>query len=705
MTNYGNVNRSRFFVVFMVVILSVALSLSGCSGGGGGGNSSGVTISGTVSAPGGAIAFNQSTGLKSMLAWLFVSDAIAQANAMAPIPNVTVNLVQIDNSGNQVAILATATTDSSGNYTLTAPAGFTPATAYLVVVGSNITLSSFVTSTTVNIDPYTQTTVALITGAVSQAGASLSSVSLADVAAVQEIVVQNMANVPTNLTASQLVSALQSVIQNDIGSNNIVESIVSSGTITGTVTDSSDVPLAGIHILIRTFGNQVNQALVCTDNSGNYTISVPAGDYIIGAINTTSTSTAASQWWTSTGGTVGMWGAGKVTVVGTTPVNRNFKLGNGGRISGTITGGLSNAPLVGIVATLCDFASMQTLTWVITSTDGTYRFNVPSGNYFISFRNFTLVQPYASGTYNSTIPGGGINATLADKITITAGGAVTANINLMDGGKIEGTVTDPLADVVAGIPVRFHDFTGAFSEGVFTGADGKYRIWLQPNPLYTIYTRGQKANVSVSASTPVTQNFSAPMSEITASVKDADGKPVSMTLAQLFSASNSFLGYIFTNGEGGITHYATPGSSVKLVIAVTDGQMVGSQVYNGQMNFPTNGTSIVVPSPVGSINDLGTITLTAGAVLSGAVTNASQGNPPRANSMVQVRYGGTTSDYSLHTMRTMIDGSYTISLPAGSTVARLCAFDWNYIPGNPVACTDNIVIGASGTTTTANLQY
>jgi hypothetical protein len=708
MQNYGNVNRSRVSVVLMVVILSAALLLSGCSSGGGtgSGSNSGVMISGKVSAPGGAIAFKKATGWKSMLARMLSSDAIAQTNAIAPIPYITVNLVQLDDSGNQVAILKTTTTDSSGNYTLTAPPSFIPATTYLVVIGSNITLSSFVTSTTANIDPYTQTTVALITGAVNTAGASLSNVSSSDVAAVQEIVVQNMANVPTNLTADQMVNALQRVIQNNIENNNIVTSIVSSGAITGKVTDSNNAPLAGIKIVVRTFGKQLTQAFLRTDDSGNYTISVPPGDYVIGAINDTTTSAAASQWWTNAGGTISVWGGGKVTV-DTTPVNINFKLGNGGRISGTVTGGLSNTPLVGIKVFLSDFDSGLPLIWATTLTDGTYSLNVPPGsNYYINFTNYMIAQPYASGNYNSTIPGGGVDNTQAEKITITAGGTVTASINLMDGGLIQGTVTDPITGVAAGLTVKFVDFVGAYAQGFSTGADGTYSIWLQPSPSpYYIYTRGQKASVTVNAGTTVTQDFNAPMSKITASIQDSGGNHVSNVMIALFSTSSpyTFLGWDATDGNGNIIQYATPGSTVYLVSAVTAGQMLGSQAYNGALNYPTNGTKIAVPA------DLGTISLPAGSVLRGKVVSALDSSVPLANSIVSVQYGtGTGGPYQLYAIRTKIDGSYSIGLPAGSTVRFLVALPWNY-PGGLVTSssyTQYLPIGAAGTTTTApTLSY
>ncbi len=691
MVNYINENRIKYFVVLMALIFSVASLLPACRED---------KISGTVSAPGGVIDCKNNK-----------CEDIARANSMAPVPHTRVKLVRIDDSGNEIDILGITNADSTGKYTLKVPVNFKPSANYLVVAGSKITLSAFVTGTTVDINPYTQTTVALITGVISAAGSTLSKVSYSYVAAVQEIVVQNIGNVPMNLTATQLVIALKAVIQNNVDSNNIISSILGSGTITGLVTDSNDTPLPGIKIMVRTFGNQVTQAFVRTDTSGNYTISVPAGDYVVCAINDTTQSYAASQWWTSSGGSIGMRGAGKITVDSSTPIAVNFKLDNGGRISGTVTGGSSNTLLDGIVVTLRDFDSQITLVWAITSPDGTYSLNVSPGDYTISFRNGTISQPYASGDFNSAIPGGSINTYQAEKITVTVGGSIPASINLTDGGLIQGKVSDAPenGNVVAGISVKVNDYTGAFAHSLSTGADGTYNLWLQPNlNPYIIYSRGQMAYVVVSLGSTVTQDFSATMSEITTSIKDASGNPVSMAFVDLFSTKSEtnyqFLGWEVTNGDGSVVQYAIPGSSVYLVISVNNGQMVGSQDYNGKLNYPVSGNQIAVPSD-GSRVDLGTISLPAGAILTGKVMSASTGLPV-ANSYVQIRYGGYSPDYRFVTVHTMVDGSYTISLPANTIITCLCAFPWNWTVGGPSAYTLYVAIGAAGTITVApTLSY
>jgi hypothetical protein len=68
---------------------------------------------------------------------------------------VRINLIEIDSSGNQVGeVIATTTTDASGNYTLYPPSGFTAASKYVVqAVESNVSIRAFVTGTAVNVDP------------------------------------------------------------------------------------------------------------------------------------------------------------------------------------------------------------------------------------------------------------------------------------------------------------------------------------------------------------------------------------------------------------------------------------------------------------------------------------------------------------------------------------------------------------------------
>ena len=675
--------------------------------------STGTTISGNVAAPGGVIAFNQSRSLWNMIAKMFTSDAVAALPGVAAVGSgVLVNLIQIDNAGNQVgSALATTTTDNSGNYSLQPPTGFTPGANYVIqAAGSNLILKSFATGNSVSVDPYTHATVSLITTTVSQGGISITGVSSADVDAVQQTVLGTSGDVSTtSTTATQLSSDLIKAITNNTELNNIVTSIPSPGSITGAVTDSSGVPAVGIQILVRTFGDQTTQAMTRTNSSGQYTVHVPAGDYVIAALNDTATYTGASQYWTSSGGTTNQWAAEKVTV-GVTSVTKTFTLSPGGRISGKVTTGSSNTTLPGILITLCDFSSGQTMMFVRTLPDGTYNFNVLPGKYYLSFRN-TTIAPYATGLYNSLISGGGSNKTQAERLTIVAGSTITANMGLIAGGSIQGFVTDPTIGNIAGISLRFHDSTGAFAEGVRTNKDGGYRLWVLPGS-YNIYTRGQTATgLAVDAGANVTQSFNATVGKITTVLTDVNGNPVSQAFVYLYDTAvgtnYQMLGYEITNGDGSVTLYGMPSANVFLSFVIADGRMIGSQVYNGARNYPTNGTPVSIPAA------LGTISLPAGAILTGFVNSASTGQP-LSNSIVQMRYGGKGGAFRLQSIRSMIDGTYTISLPASIAVTRLCAFDVGVtVPGTGTssapavasgagyAYTDSLAIGVTGSTTIA----
>ncbi len=102
----------------------------------------------------------------------------------------TVKLIQIDSRGDQVgAVLATASTDANGSYTLTTPPDFVPGPSYVVQAEApSGTIQGFVTGAIANIDPYTQTTVNLVTESLGVTGASITSIAATDVVAVQQTI-------------------------------------------------------------------------------------------------------------------------------------------------------------------------------------------------------------------------------------------------------------------------------------------------------------------------------------------------------------------------------------------------------------------------------------------------------------------------------------------------------------------------------------
>lgn len=589
---------------------------------------------------------------------------------------VTVNLIQIDSSGTQIgSVIATTTTDNNGNYTLSVPANFTPGPSYVVqAVTDSATIQSFATSTTVTVDPYTQATVSLVTGTVGATGSTIATITSATISAVQETVLISAGNVSTTSTSTTaLVTALQQAVTNDVESNNIVTSITAKGGITGTVLDPNGAPVVGAQILVRTFGNQVTQATVRTAGDGTYTVPVPAGSYIVGVMNDTTTSAAASAWWSAAGNQVSQFKADKVTV-GSSLITANFNLIAGGRLTGTITASDTGNPLPGIQATLCDFASGQTLMFVKTLPTGVVTFNVSPGTYYISMRNYTL-QPYASQEV-----GGSNVMTGAQKITVTAGSSQQGAMTLMPGHLLSGTVSDPTTGPVTGMVVRFQDYSahGASAESVRTDNNGNYGMWLRPGA-YNVLTRGQEVSHISLVAGSVVQNFNAAVGQITMLLQDTNSHPLSQVFAYLFDGTtNNQLSFEVSNSDGSVTLFTT-GSTKSVIVnfVVDDGEFIGTSTYSAASTASgvpiANG--LVVPAPAAGnpiSTNLGNITLPAGAILQGVAT---VGGVPTGNVMIQVRVNGTTNAARLVTERTRSDGSYQISLPAGATLSQVIAYN------------------------------
>jgi len=159
----------------MITAALVAASLSGCGSSGSSSStppaSTPATVSGSVSAPGGAIAFNAPSGIKRLLAEIIGRPAYADGLGVTSVgPGVTVNLIEIDVTGAQVGnVLASATTDTNGAFSITVPDGIVLGPKYVIrAEGSgSSTMDAMVTGTTVNVDPSTEATKTIILGTVS----------------------------------------------------------------------------------------------------------------------------------------------------------------------------------------------------------------------------------------------------------------------------------------------------------------------------------------------------------------------------------------------------------------------------------------------------------------------------------------------------------------------------------------------------------
>ena len=685
----------------------------------------GVTVSGTVAASSGsAVAQLTGKGVQGARLRQVLGAVATSAPGTTPLgAGSTVNLIQINAAGTQVgAVIATTVTNADGTYSLTAPAGFTPGPSYVVVAEApGGTIQGFVTSTTANADPYTQTTVTLVTGALAQAGASIDSIGASAIAAVQETVLSNSGSITLTgtTTTPQMAAALAASVQNDVEDANIVTSLTAPNGITGTVQDAGGNPLVGIQILVRTFGNQVTMATTRTDATGAYTVQVPAGNYIVGAINDTATSMAASAWWSSSGMQTSQFQASNIPLAAT-PVSCDFTLQPGGRLTGLVATSDTGLPLSGITVSLNDFSSGQTLLFLKTQPDGTVNFNVAAGSYYVSMRNNTL-QPYATGCIDGTL-GGGKNLNMASNIVVVAGQSQSGQMTLVPGYQLQGLISDPVTGPVAGMVVRFQDYDagGVGAETARSGVDGSYCLWVQPGD-YNVWTRGQQANDLNCTAGGQTANFAAAVGQITAVLQDPSGNPVGQAFTYVYNAPGaSVLGFEVSNSDGTVTVY-TSGSTANVVLAflIDAGMQVGTSVYQvsdgnatGALEAANNGTVVAAPA-AGASMALGTVTLPAGAWLAGTVSSLATGLA-LPNQVISVRIGGTSALDRLMQVRSRSDGSYGIALPAGATISTVIAYPSglafaiingeNQDPG-VYDLAANLVMGAAGTVLTQNLSF
>lgn len=152
----------RHFSLALLVLVSFIVT--GC-GGGSSGSSSGTPgettseVSGLASAPPNTVAQLEPVNFFK-LALEFVFPPLAAAiTGLEPITGADVELIRVDNQGNQVGdVIATTTTSATGNYTLTLPAGVELSGNLVVRIGAtaNAQLRSQVVSRTVNISPVSE---------------------------------------------------------------------------------------------------------------------------------------------------------------------------------------------------------------------------------------------------------------------------------------------------------------------------------------------------------------------------------------------------------------------------------------------------------------------------------------------------------------------------------------------------------------------
>jgi len=199
----------------LVVAVSSVVGIAGCGGssGGssssGGGTTSGETISGTATAPAGAVASFEQPSVFEIALNFVVAPAAAAITGLEPIEGATVELIRVDDEGNQIGdVLATTSTSITGNYTLTLPQGVNLAGNLIVrIQGPNQELRAQVVEKEVDISPVSE----FVLRKFIETGADLDQLVVTDVVKLSGKVEE------FNLAAGDNLDAMFRSLENEVG--------------------------------------------------------------------------------------------------------------------------------------------------------------------------------------------------------------------------------------------------------------------------------------------------------------------------------------------------------------------------------------------------------------------------------------------------------------------------------------------------------
>ncbi|MDH5518039.1 MAG: hypothetical protein OEY36_09530 [Gammaproteobacteria bacterium] len=663
-----------------------------------------VNVTGSVAAINGQIAFYSPDMADHILAGLFGKKLHASVPGEQSVgAGVSVNLLEVDDNGATVgAVIASAVTDASGNYSLDAPDGFVPGSQYLVRAdGNGNSIDARVTSLTADIDTISDASSSIIATNAMILG-ELSTDEITEIHAAVADIVESTDAVATSVADYR--SAIVSAASDDESVSNVVSSTVAVGEICGTVSDSSGAALENIRIVVRDFGNWVTRAKTKTDAAGNYCLNVPvagdadayipgkihSGEYILGALNFTGNSYAASQWWTTSssnsdgsGGANSQFKAEKITVSSTTSLSRNLVLdANGSRITGTVTG-VGGVSVEGMRVVIRNYDTFKPLASAKVKADNTYRINVKATDYLISFRNQTR-HPFASEIYRAGTDGVN-NRNMASRETMIANTDHIYDAVLDSGVVISGIVKDNAAAPVSGQVVYVNNYDGGRIEALRTNKSGKFRLWVNPRlnlgdttaGAYTVWSRGQARSANTNGDDDITATdyklstgsglvFDDQTIEVSGTLVSSDATPVAVSAAVMRLKSSFGTDMQVSAGDGSFKLYTsdTTNTALKVYVRMDGSVDYGSGVYDGSAISTISITAGAAIDGSGGNVSLGTISMPTKGVGSGV--GYVEGNAGAGSTNVQFRIGGVLGTDSMFGTLSRGDGSFKVTVPSAT---------------------------------------
>ncbi len=383
-----------------------------------------------------------------------------------------------------------------------------------------------------------------------------------------------------------------------------------------------------------------------------------------------------------------------VTVNSVTP-NIDFDLAPSGSISGIITRA-NGAPIEHVFVQITD-SSGNFVRGENSDENGQYRISgLVTGNYYVqTFSNF------ADEVYDNIPCEGNCDPTIGNPVSVvTSNETIGIDFQLLEGGKITGTVKDEVTQGAIQLAHVFvYDASGNFRGGDTTDFAGQYVIsGIQEDADYFVVTdtnnyrdeiydnfqclpgncdptTGTPVHVSPGSTTSGIDFELTPAGKITGTVTDTvSGKPLDRVLVELFNSNGEFVNYRYTDPQGNYAintiftgeYYVVAHPEEKYLVELYD----GVRCQSSGCDF-TLGT--LVPITLGTTTPGIDFGLDIGGSISGKLMNEFTGNAiPYTYVEIYDSSGSllfevfTNNDGMYSTDSVLTTGNYFVRTSAGS---------------------------------------
>lgn len=271
--------------------------------------------------------------------------------------------------------------------------------------------------------------------------------------------------------------------------------LVRGGVVAGRVADAAGAALGGITVAAYNLDGTLQNS-VRTGSDGRFEIVVAPGEVKLAAFDPAlnfATAYASGRTTFATADVIRVAASERVAVP-------DEVLARGGRIAGTITDGLTQQPLGGIVVEAYDANGLLTAR-TITAANGTYALVVPAGGYRILAFDDQL-------RYATRYAGGAASFEATALRDVSAAATATVNFGLLRGVKVSGTVTSSSGQPLTGIEIVALDASGGHV-GAAMSSTGTFALVLPANS-YRFVARDPSGRFATSEKTLTVQDGQSP---------------------------------------------------------------------------------------------------------------------------------------------------------------------------------------------------